>query len=227
MKLAILIPAFNEEQTIAKVIKTIPKKIAGIYEKKIFVIDDGSTDQTGLIVKKNGAEVLTHLINQGVGAATITGLEAAKIYGADIAVTLDGDGQHDPKEIEKIVTLILKKKYDVVIGSRLIDRQKMPAYKAFGNFLMNWMTYALYGLWVRDSQSGYKGFSKKAVKKLNLTCQGYEICSEIIGEIHRLNLKFIEMPIKTIYTTYSKKRGQYPLNAVNIVLKLIIRSILK
>jgi glycosyltransferase involved in cell wall biosynthesis len=227
MKLLILIPAYNEETTIAKVIKAIPKKIAGVSEKKIFLIDDGSIDQTGAIAQKAGAKVLTHLINQGVGTATITGFEAAKIYGADVVVTLDGDGQHDPKEISKIVNLILKKKYDVVIGSRLLDRSKMPVYKSFGNFLMNWMTYALYGLWVRDSQSGFKGFSKKAVQKLNLTSHGYEICSEIIGEIHRLKLKFTEMPIKTIYTTYSKKRGQYPLNAVNIVLKLIIKSIVK
>ncbi|AKM82192.1 TPA: glycosyltransferase family 2 protein [Candidatus Berkelbacteria bacterium] len=227
MKLAILIPAFNEEPTITKVIKAIPKKIVGISEKEIFIIDDGSEDRTGIIARNAGAMVLTHLVNQGVGAATITGLEAAKLYDADIAITIDADGQHDPKEIEKIVNLIVKKKYDVVIGSRLLQRKEMPKFKAFGNFLMNWVTYAIYGLWVKDSQSGFKGFSKKAVRELNLTCRGYEICSEIIGEINRNNLKFVEMPIKTIYTEYSKKRGQYPLNAVNIVLKLIIKLILK
>lgn len=226
MKLAILIPAYNEESIISRVIKSIPKKIKGIKEQTIFLIDDGSSDQTPKLAKKAGAQVLSHLINQGVGTATITGLEAAKIIGADVTITLDGDGQHDPKEISKIVELILKKKYDVVIGSRITNRQQMPKYKLAGNFLMNWITFALYGLWVKDSQSGFKGFSKKALQKMRLSSGGYEICSEIIGEINRLKLRYFEMPIKTIYTKYSKKRGQYPLNAVNIVIKLITKAII-
>lgn len=227
MRLAILIPAFNEEATIRKVIQAIPKKIVGVTNRQIFVINDGSVDRTGEVAQKAGAIVVTHLINQGVGSATITGLEAAKIYDADIVITIDADGQHEPKEIEKIVSLILKKKYDVVIGSRLIERRQMPLYKAFGNFMMNWMTYALFNVWVRDSQSGFKGFSKKTLHSLNLRSHGYEICSEIVGEISRLKLSFVEMPIKTIYTDYSKKRGQYPLNAVNIVIKLITKSFIK
>lgn len=225
MTLAILIPAYNEEKTITQVIKAIPKKIAGISKKAIFLIDDGSSDQTSKLARKAGAEVLTLPINQGVGTATITGIEAAKIIDADVALTLDGDGQHDPREISKIIKLILKKKYDVVIGSRIINRNLMPKYKLAGNFLMNWITFALYGLWVKDSQSGFKGFSKNALQKLQLSSQGYEICSEIIGEIQRLKLKYFEMPIKTIYTKYSKNKGQFSLNGVNIALKLIIKLI--
>jgi len=227
MKLAIIIPAFNEEETIAGVIKAIPKKIAGISEKTIFVVDDGSSDKTAVVAKQAGAQVLSHLLNQGYGAATITGLETARLIGADIMLTLDGDGQHDPREINKMVALIAKKKYDVVIGTRTLDRHRMPKHKEVGNFLMNWITYVLYGLWFKDSQSGFKAFSKKAIRKLELTSNGYEICSEIISEIQRLKLKYTEMPVKTIYTEYSKKRGQYPLNAINIIIKLLIRSIIK
>jgi glycosyltransferase involved in cell wall biosynthesis len=227
MKLVIVIPVFNEEETIAQVLKAIPKKIEGISTREIFVIDDGSTDQTAKKAEKAGAQVLSHLLNQGVGAATITGIEAARDVRADIMLTLDGDGQHDPHEINKMVALIAEKKYDVVIGTRTLDRYRMPKYKGIGNFFMNWITYVLYGLWLKDSQSGFKAFSKKAIRKMELVSNGYEICSEIVGEIQRLKLKYTEMPIKTIYTGYSKKRGQYPLNAINIVLKLITRSILK
>ena len=227
MKLAIVIPAYNEEKTIGVVVKTIPKKIVGISKQIIFVIDDGSTDKTAIMAKRAGAQIVSHLLNQGVGAATITGLEAARAIDADIMLTLDGDGQHDPSEINEMVALIKKKKYDVVIGTRTHNRHHMPKHKAAGNFLMNWVTYVLYGLWLKDSQSGFKAFSKKAISKLELTSNGYEICSEIVGEIQRLKLKYTEMPIRTIYTEHSKKRGQYPLNAVNIILKLLIRAIIK
>ncbi len=227
MTLAIIIPVFNEEKTIAKVLKAIPKKIAGIVKKMIFVVDDGSIDATAKIAKRAGVEVLPHLINRGVGAATITGFEAAKIIGADVILTIDGDGQHDPSEISKIVDLILKKNYDVVIGSRTLNHYEMPILKSIGNFLLNWITFVFYGLWVSDSQSGFKGFSKNAVAKFRLNSQGYEICSEIIGEIKRLKLRYTELPIQTIYTPYSKKRGQYPLNAINIIIKLIVKAVLK
>ena len=225
MTLAILIPDFNEEKTITRVIKKKTQKIAGINKKIVFLIDDGSVDRTAEFAKKAGAQVLVLPINQGVGTATITGIEAAKIIGADLAVTLDADGQHDPGEISKIVSLITRKKYDVVLGARLLDRHQMPIYKIIGNSIMNWITYVLVGLWVKDSQSGFKGFSKKAFSQFKLTSSGYEICSEIIGEIKRLNLKYIELPVKTIYSDHSKKRGQFSLNAVNIILRLIIKKI--
>lgn len=227
MRLAIIIPAYNEEKTIAQVIKRIPKKIKGVSVIDIIVIDDGSKDTTAIVAQKAGATVLSHLINQGVGAATITGISAAKKIDTDMVVTLDADGQHEPKEISKIVELISKKKYDVVIGTRIMSRKKMPVLKIIGNYIMNWLTYVLYEIWVKDSQSGFKGFSKNAMQKMKLSSSGYEICSEIVGEIKRLKLKYFEMPIKTIYTTYSKKRGQFSLNGVNIIIKLITRSIIK
>lgn len=225
MKLAIIIPALNEASVIKKVIQGIPPKITGIKEIVIFVIDDGSNDMTGEIAQKAGAEVLTHIINQGTGAATITGLTAAKDIDTDVALTLDGDGQHDPKEISQMIQLILKQKYDVVLGTRVMDRKKMPLLKIVGNNIMNWLTYVLYEIWVKDSQSGFKAFSKNALKKMKLTSSGYEICSEIVGEIKRNNLKYFEMPIKTIYTDYSQKRGQFSLNGVNIIIRLIVRAI--
>jgi hypothetical protein len=122
---------------------------------------------------------------------------------------------------------MMDEKYDVVIGSRMINRNEMPFIKKIGNIIMSRLTLLLYGILINDSQSGFKGFSKNAIKNMNLTSHGYEICSEIVGEIKRLNFKYTEMPIKTIYTSYSKKRGQFSLNGVNIIIKLITKAIIK
>lgn len=226
MKLVIIIPAYNEEGSIGAVIKSIPKKLKGITKIKILVVNDGSCDKTAQVAREAGARVLSHPINQGVGAATITGFQAAKLLKVDIALTLDADGQHDPGEIEKIIKPIIKKGYDVASGARLIGRNKnMPAFRLFGQFSMNLMTFWLYRIMVLDSQSGFRAFSIEALNKMNLTSSGYEICSEIIGEIKKNKLKYLEVPIKTIYTRYSKGKGQFWLNAVNIVVKLIVRAI--
>ena len=226
MKLAIIIPAYNEEQSIGSVIKSIPKKLKGVTKIKILVINDGSLDKTAQVAQTAGAIVLSHLINQGAGAATITGFQAAKLLKYDIALTLDADGQHDPSEIEKIIEPIIKKSYDVVFGARLIGRNKnMPPHRLFGQFSMNLLTFWFYRILVLDSQSGFRAFSVKALNKINLTSSGYEIASEIIGEIKKNKLKYVEIPIKTIYTQYSRRKGQYWLNAVNIILKLIVKAI--
>src|SRR5579872_1847680 len=98
MKVVVIIPAFNEERVIAKVLKKIPKKINDLNLIAV-VVNDGSTDQTEKIVKKHHRLVITHPINRGLGAALATGFEYARIKNFDLLVTLDGDGQHDPKEI--------------------------------------------------------------------------------------------------------------------------------
>lgn len=227
MKLAIVIPAYNEEKIITTVIKKIPKKIPGISKIDIIVVDDGSKDKTAILAKKSGAKVFSHLVNQGVGAATITGFEAAKKIKADIVITLDADGQHDSKEITRLIKPILEKKADIVLGSRNFQVKKMPLIKIIGNLVMSWLTFVLYNLWIRDSQSGFKAISKGALEQIKLISSGYEICSELVGEIKRLNLRYIEVPVKTIYTPYSKKRGQIALNGINILTRLITKAIIK
>ena len=96
MKLVIIIPALNEDSVIRNVLETLPKKISGVGRITSIVIDDGSTDKTSEIASKYADKTVRHLVNLGVGAATVTGLEAAKKLQADIAITIDADGQHDP-----------------------------------------------------------------------------------------------------------------------------------
>lgn len=221
MKLVVVIPAFNESSVIEEVINKLPKKLCGIDSIVPVVVDDGSSDGTYDIAKKNTRHVIKHLVNLGVGAATTTGFEAAKKLGADIIVTLDADGQHNPDDVEKLIAPILNNKADVAIGTRMLNTLGMPKIKIFGNWVMNVLTFIVFHKWTSDSQSGMRAFSKKAMKKMCFHSIGYEICSETIGEIKRNKLKLAEVPIEVIYTDYSKVTGQSWINGINILTKMI------
>ena len=220
-KIYIVIPAFNEEKVIIGVINEV--NAAG-YEN-IIVVDDGSKDNTYNNAQKAGAIVLNHLINRGKGAAAKTGIEAAKIIDADIVVTMDGDGQHDPKDISKMVKII-EQGYDVALGTRLKNSKGMPFYKIIANQLGNFFTWMIYGLRVSDSQSGFRAYSKKSLKVIDTRTDRYEYDSEVIREIYRNKLKYFEIPIKVRYTEYSmnKQQKQNFINGVKTLVKMVISS---
>jgi len=202
-KIFIVIPAYNEETVIQDVIREI--KNEG-YDN-IIVVDDGSKDRTCEKAKEiNGITVLRHKINRGKGAAAKTGIEAAKLMEADIIITIDGDGQHDPKDIENLINPITKKNFDVVLGTRLKNPDGMPFHKKIHNWIANIITWYLFGLWVTDSQSGFRAYSKKAADLINTRYDRYEYDSEVIREIYIYKLKFKEVPIKVRYTEYSKSK---------------------
>jgi len=221
MKLVIVIPSYNEDAAIADVLKSLPKKIDGVDEIISLVVNDGSNDGTCDIAKQYANYVISHVVNLGVGAATITGFEAAKKLRADIIITIDADGQHNPKDIQKLIAPILGKRADVCIGTRMLNPESMPSLKIFGNWLMNFITFLVFQKWSTDSQSGMKVFNRKAIKKMRFHSMGYEICSEIIGEITRNKLRLIEVPIETRYSAYSKVKGQNWLNGINILTRIL------
>lgn len=221
MKLAIVIPAYNEAGSIENVLKNLPKKIHGIDQIISIVVDDGSTDKTFEIAKKHASYPVHHVINLGVGAATTSGLEAAKKLKCNIVVTIDADGQHNPKDIKKIIQPILTNKADFVIGTRMKNSKGMPTLKIIGNWMMNILTLIIFRKWSTDSQSGMKALSKRALQKIELHSIGYEVCSELVGEITRNKLTFTEIPIEVIYTDHSRSKGQDWLNAVNILTRSI------
>lgn len=226
MHLVILIPAYNEAKVIGSVIDALPKSLKHVDTITPLVIDDHSTDDTRKVAKSHGARCIRHSMNLGAGGATITGMEAARRMKADIVVTLDADGQHDPNDIAKLIKPIINNEADVVIGSRLKVKSKaMPPYKRFGNWLLNFVTFIFFGIWVTDSQSGFKAFSNHALQSIKLSTSGYEFCSEIIGEIRDKKLTYQEIPINVIYTAYSKSKGQPALNAINIFFGLLSRGI--
>lgn len=223
-KIIIALPAYNEETVIADVIREIQSH----GYKNIVVADDGSTDNTYEKAKKAGAHAVKHKINRGKGAATKTAMQAAYLLGADIVVTMDSDGQHDPKDIKNIIKPILKRKCDVVLGSRLINPEGMPKYKILHNQLGNSLTWMLYGLWVTDSQSGFRAYSRKAVQYIDTKGDRYEFESEVIQEISRNRLCFEEVPIQVRYTDYSMNKPvkQNLVNGIKTAYKLLLKKVL-
>lgn len=223
-KIFIIIPAFNEAKVICDVISEV--KNAG-YEN-IVVVDDGSKDQTFFNAQKmSEVRALRHRVNRGKGAATKTGIEAAKILGADIIVTLDGDGQHDPEDIKNLIEPILKNEVDVVLGTRLKNSKGMPWHKIIANKIGNLITWLIFGLLVTDSQSGFRAYSRHAANLINTKGDRYEYESEVLREIYFHKLKYKEVPIKVRYTDYSmgKENKQNLINGLKTFYKIVWRVI--
>ncbi len=182
LKIIAVIPGYNGEKTIGTVIKKSSK-----YVDKIIVIDDSFTKKIGKIAEKDGAVVFYNRGNKGVGYSRRRGIKEALKVGGDIIVTLDDDLQHKPEDIPKFIEKI-KEGYEVVIGTRKL--KKYPFIKKFGNFWLTLLTNIICKTRVYDTECGYKAFSKKALKKLNLKAQRYEIEAEIVYEIGRNKLKY-------------------------------------
>lgn len=219
----ILIPAFNEERVIADVITEIRQ--AGY--NNILIVDDGSRDHTYEVAKGTGVTVLRHRLNRGKGAATKTSIEAAKLLGAHIVVTMDGDGQHNPADIESLIAPIRDGHCDVVLGTRLKNPQGMPWYKIIQNWIGNAIVWYVYGLWVSDSQSGFRAYSRYAIEVINTKTDRYEYDGEVIREIYKYKLKYREVPIEVRYTEYSmgKINKQSLENGIKTVYKMIFHTL--
>lgn len=218
----VVIPAYNEEQVIAGVLRDL--RHAGYTH--VIVVDDGSTDATFLRARETGtAIVLQHALNRGKGAAAKTGIEAAKSCGADAVVTFDGDGQHDPADIARLLRA-LDEGFDVVLGSRMKDPAGMPRWKILANITGNLCTWALHGLWVTDSQSGFRAYSRRALDLIDTRSDRYEYDSEVIREIRRHGLRFIEIPVAVIYTEYSMSKAdrQGLKNGLKMLFRMLLSS---
>lgn len=225
MKLLIAIPAFNEAPMIGRVIASLPQKIEGFQAIDILVVNDGSFDGTAQIASKKGAIVLNHIINRGLGGAMKTIFEYARLMDYDVLVTYDADGQHQAEDIEKLITPIVKLKKDVAIGVRWNEYQNVPMVKILVNNLANVLTFLLCGIKTKDSQSGLRCFNKKAIKLINTQTDGMEVSTEFFKEIKKNNLQFEEVPIKAIYTDYSKGKGQKISDAPDVLFRLVLRLI--
>ena len=200
-KIVAAIPCFDECRCIGSVVVMAKK-----YVDQVVVIDDGSSDATAEVASEAGAAVYQHVRNRGYGAAIRTALEKGKELGAEVLVILDGDGQHDPKDVPKLVKPILDGKADVVIGSRFLGQdKKAPFYRRVGQRVLTTVTNVGSGQRVSDSQSGFRAYSLKALNALNLAEDGMSVSSEIQFAISKSGLRVAEVPIDVTYMDKAKR----------------------
>lgn len=190
-------PVFNEEETIGTIV-TIAMK----YVDAVICVDDGSSDSSARIAESCGAIVVRHRINRGYGGALKSLFKKAKEMNADALVLLDSDGQHEPEDIPKLLQPIIAGSDDFVIGSRFIDGgggTDMPAYRRLGIKVITAASNMSRNISIKDTQSGFRAFSKRALNLLRFDSEGMELSLEMLEDAHEKQLKIMEVPTVVRY----------------------------
>lgn len=223
MDTLIIIPAYNEEANIASVIKGIWKVNPNI---DILVIDDASSDQTAQVASKAGAIVVSHVLNTGYGGALQTGYRYAAANGYRILVQIDGDGQHDPGFIPKMVALVESKKADLVIGSRFLEKSlsyKVPISRRFGMKLFQSIIYILTRQNISDPTSGYQAMSRDVFRFFaqgNIFPSDYPD-ADVIVLLISLGFKITEIPV-VMYENATGKSMHSGFKPIFYVIKMLL-----
>lgn len=213
MKIALIIPAYNEVNRIEKTLKSLSK-----VNLPVVVVSDGSKDKTAVKAIRHASHVLEHRVNLGKGAAMKTGAEFAFQNGFDAIIYFDADGQHDVADLEKF-TSALKNKVDVVIGSRTYS-QDIPIVRYLGNKFASLIVSLLFGIYVSDLLCGYRAITRKAYGAIKWDSVGYGVETEMIIRLSKTKLKWKEVPVKTIYL--DKVKGVTLLDAFSVLFQVLL-----
>lgn len=213
------IPAHNEQRTIAGVVEA-----AKPFGTAVVVVDDGSADQTSRRALDAGATVIRHSRNGGKGAAVATLFRYAIEHQADALVLVDGDGQHDAREIPAVVAPCLAGAADVVVGSRyLSQRSEVPLHRTLGQIAFNVMTTLASGIPCSDSQSGFRAFNRRAICAMRIAETTFSVECEQQFECSAHGLRLAEVPISCSYAQ-AEKRSAYVQGAI-VLSRLVSMSL--
>lgn len=216
MKVAALIPAYNEEKYIQPLLlRTEP------FVDYVIVVDDGSKDKTWEQCRNLSSKIiaLRHPINLGKGAALKTGCEAAKRFGIDIIVTLDGDGQHEPNQIPGVLEYMKKNKYDIVFSVRK-NGHTMPMVRKMGNVTLNFLARHLFHINLRDIWCGFRVFRTDILPKIDWTRTDYSGEIQMALKVGRSGLQYGEYIIPTIY--HDAHKGVTIFHGLKLILQMFI-----
>jgi glycosyltransferase involved in cell wall biosynthesis len=193
-----IIPAYNESETIGKIVSETSR-----YVSLVIVVDDGSSDKTGEVAASMNANVVRNRNNTGKGAALKRGLIECLKYNPDIVITLDGDGQHDPTEIPKLLEPVENEEADIVIGSRYgrsYVNLEIPRYRRIGLSFIDFMNRNLANSRIKDSQSGFRVYTKNVISIMShYSSTGFGAETEQLATAELYGLRIVEIPITIAY----------------------------
>ena len=222
--IAVCIPSYNEAKAIGDVIQKAKK-----YARYVIVYDDGSTDDTYEIARLSGADqIIRSTENKGYGVAIRAMFQAAKEKNADVLVTIDSDGQHDPDQIPDLIKPICDEGFDITIGSRFMRSQekvKIPPYRSLGIKAITRLShYASYNN-ITDAQSGFRAYNNKAINSMNLFEEGMAVSTEILLRAQEKQLLIKEVPITVRYNTGNDTSTHHPVSHGIAVLYSLVQFI--
>ena len=221
----VIVPAYNEEQLIRSTLESLLK-----YDYAIVVLDDGSKDHTWELASQFQVYLLQHPINLGQGASLKTATVFALSHGAEYIVHFDADGQHSAEDIEILLEPLYKNQSDVALGSRFLrpsDAQAVPTSRRIflkGAVMVNGL---LTGVWLTDAHNGFRALNREAAQKIQLHENGFAHATEIIAEIRRNKLRYVEKPTHITYSQYSLMKGQSLWNSLNILIDVFLRKVFR
>jgi glycosyltransferase involved in cell wall biosynthesis len=222
-KVVAAIPCLDEERFIGAIVQQAKPWVAQVY-----VVDDGSSDQTAQVAESAGALVIRHRRNLGPGSATGTCFDLAREADADILVTLDGDGQHDPREIGIVLSPLLTEEADLVIGSRFLGTSlEMPNYRRFGIKVITWLCNLGATNKLTDAQSCFRAYGRQALSELRVTDTGFGFSVETLAFARRAGLRIVDAPISCAYHEQSSSLNpiRHGLTVALAVLKHRLRAV--
>lgn len=222
----VICPAFNEAAAIGRVLTDLTCVGRGAYN--IIVVDDGSKDATRRSAAPMATVVVSHPINLGQGAALKTGIDYALSQGADYLVTFDTDGQHLAADVPRLLEALSHQRADFALGSRFLKPpHNMPLMRRILLFAATLFTVATTGLHLTDTHNGLRAFTRRGALALQLRQDGMAHASEILAEIARSGLRYVEVPVTIAYTEYSLTKGQRGSDFVTILLDLFAQKLLR
>jgi polyprenyl-phospho-N-acetylgalactosaminyl synthase len=214
-------PAFNEERVIAGTLKSVMSIFTNVV-----VVDDCSTDKTTEIALESGAHVCRHPVNLGQGAALQTGIDYALAQGAEHIVTFDADGQHRPGDALAMIEALVAQKGDIALASRFLgSAEGMSIRKRYFLKAATLYTRLSTGLSLSDTHNGLRALTRAAAQKIRIRQNRMAHASEILDEVKRHGLRYIEVPCRIIYTDYSRAKGQRMSGAFAIMFDLYLRKL--
>jgi len=224
-RLIIQIPCYNESETIAQTLADLPRQIEGVDELMVLLIDDGSADDTAAVGLQSGADfVVQHPSNRGLAKAFVTGIQTSLALGADIVVNTDADNQYPGHYISDLIAPILKRKADIVIGDRQVDKNRnFSPIKRFLESFGSWFMRVVSGTDAPDAPSGFRAYSRYAALHLQVFNR-YSYTLETLIQAGKERMKLAHLPIVTNPTTRPSRLHKGILNFIWRQSGTIIRS---